>query len=56
MKRQALKIPPVRGGWVRTTISPVNDKNEFTFGITDILMFVALVVGTAAVARVLLAH
>jgi hypothetical protein len=56
MKRAAFKVHPSKGGWIRTTIAPINDRREATLGLSDVLMFMALVVGTVAVARVLLAH
>lgn len=56
MKRAAFKVNPGRGGWLRTTIAPLNHKHESTFGLTDVLLLSSLVLATVAVARVLLAH
>jgi len=56
MKRSAFKVQPAKGGWIRTTIAPINDRREVTFGVSDVVMFAALVVGMVAIARVLLAH
>ena len=43
-------------GFLRATLSPVNDKQEPTFGLLDALLIFALVTGSVAVARHLLAH
>jgi hypothetical protein len=56
MKRSAFKVQPGKGGWIRTTIAPINDRREVTFGVSEVVMFAALVLGMVAVARVLLAH
>jgi hypothetical protein len=56
MKRAAFKLHPTKGGWIRTTIAPINDKREARFGVLDILMFMALVAATIAIARLILAH
>lgn len=57
MKRAAFKLNPTKGGWIRTTIAPINDKqHEARFGVMDMLMFMALIGTTIAIARVVLAH
>ncbi len=56
MKHAGFKVQPDRGGWLRTTLCPINDKHESNFGLADILMFGALVCATIAIARVLIAH
>jgi hypothetical protein len=56
MKRAAFKVDPSKGGWIRTTLAPLNDKHASRFGIADVLMFFALVAAVVGVARVLLAH
>ena len=56
MKRSGFKVHPGKGGWIRTTIAPINDRREEMFGFSDVVMFAALVLGMVAVARVLLAH
>lgn len=56
MKRAAFKLQSGKGGWIRTTIAPINDKSEATFGFSDILMFTSLVAMMVALARILLAH
>jgi hypothetical protein len=56
MKRAGFKLQPDRGGWLRTTLCPINDKHESTFGAMDVCMFAALVLGTLAIARLLIAH
>lgn len=56
MKRADFKVLPSKGGWIRTTIAPVNDKHSASFGLTDVVMFSGLVLGVIAVARLLIAH
>jgi len=56
MKRASYRVHHGRGGWIRTTLSPINNKREGRFGAIDILMFVALVVLTIGAARFFLAH
>lgn len=56
MKRAAFKLDPCRGGWIRTTIAPLNDKHEARFSKMDMVMLFMLVTAVVAVARLLLAH
>jgi hypothetical protein len=57
MKRAGFKIQPEKGGWLRTTLWPVNHRHDVPFfRLVDILMFFALVGLTVAIARVVLAH
>ena len=56
MKRAAFKLQSVRGGWIRTTLAPLNDKRESTFGIVDALIFTTVIAVVIAAARLFLAH
>ena len=56
MKRAAFKLAPCKGGWIRTTIAPLNDKHEARFGAADAVMLLALVTAIVAVARILIAR
>jgi len=56
MKRAAFKVQPAKGGWIRTTIAPINDKQEIIFRPVDVLMLMALVAGIGAIARLYLAR
>ncbi|HWW01914.1 MAG TPA: hypothetical protein VNZ64_19600 [Candidatus Acidoferrum sp.] len=56
MKRAAFKLAPCKGGWIRTTIAPLNDKREARFGTVDVVMFSMLVTAIVAVARLLIAR
>jgi hypothetical protein len=56
MKRAAFKVHPDKGGWIRTTLAPINDRHEASLGVVDVVMFMALVLAVMAVARVLIAH
>ena len=55
MKRVSFRVHPERG-WIRTTISPINARNEGKFGAMDTLMFAALIAMVVAVARLFIAH
>ena len=55
MKRAYFKVHPEKG-WIRTTIAPINGKNEGRFGAMDTVLFAALVAMVVAAARVLIAH
>ena len=56
VKKAVSKGEPVRNGFIRRTLAPVNDKQEPTFGPLDAVLILALVTGSVAVARYLLAH
>ena len=56
MKRAEFKVLPGKGGWIHTTLAPINDKHSSSFGVADIVMLGALVVGIIAVARLFIAH
>jgi len=56
MKRASFKIQPDRQGWLRTTLWPISAKQNVRFGPLDVFMLLALVLGTVAVARLLIAH
>ena len=56
MKRAAFKLHPAKGGWIRTTLAPLNDKRDAHFGAMDMFMFFALVAIVVAVARALIAR
>lgn len=56
MKRAAYKLAPDRGGWLRTTLAPINDKDDIRFGGIDIVMFFCFVTATVVVARFFLAN
>lgn len=56
MKRATFKLDTCRGGWIRTTIAPLNDKREGRFGAVDAVMFFTLVGAVVAVARLLIAR
>jgi hypothetical protein len=55
MKRAGFQLHSERG-WIRTTLAPVNDKHEARFGVIDVVMFLALILGTVGIARLLIAH
>ncbi len=55
-KRGSIKLHPGRGGWIHTSIAPIQDKHEARFGVMDVAMFVGLVLGVVAIARFLIAH
>jgi hypothetical protein len=56
MKRATFKLQSVRGGWIRTTLAPLNDKHEAKFGVVDAVMFTVVIAFVIGVARIFLAH
>jgi len=56
MKQSGFKVQSERGGWIRTTLAPINDKTKSTFGAKDLVMFLGVVILVVVVARVCLAH
>lgn len=47
------KADPRKGGFIRSTIAPVNDKKEPGFGFWDVLELSAIVCGVLLVMRYL---
>jgi hypothetical protein len=56
MKSARFKVLSAKGGWIRTTIAPINERHGRTFGITDVVMLSALVFAVIAIARLFIAH
>jgi hypothetical protein len=56
MKQRSFKLQPDRGGWIRTTLAPINERTKNVFGAKDLAMFLAVVALVVVVARVCLAH
>jgi hypothetical protein len=56
MKHAAFKVHPAKGGWLRTTLAPINDRHDASIGVVQVLMFLSLVLAVGAIARVLIAH
>ena len=56
MRRAGFKLNPCKGGWIRTTLCPLNDRRDTRFGTMDFCMFFALVAVVVAIARVLIAR
>jgi hypothetical protein len=56
MKRAEFKVMPGKGGWIRTTIAPINDKHSGSFGMVDMVMFSSLILAVIAIARVFIAN
>ena len=56
MKQRSFKLQSERGGWIRTTLLPINDRTNVVFGAKEFAMFVGIVTLVVAVARVCLAH
>ena len=55
MKRASFRVGHGRGGWLRTTLAPLNDR-QTNFRTVDIVMFGTLIGAVVAIARVLIAH
>ncbi len=56
MKNRSFRVQPEKGGWIRTTLAPVNDRSESGFGAKDFIMFMAIVGMMVTLARLCLAH
>jgi len=56
MKQRGLKIQSERGGWIRTTLAPINDRAGSAFGVKELAMLLAIIALVVVVARVCLAH
>jgi hypothetical protein len=56
MNRAIFKAGPKKGGFIRSTLAPVNDKNDDRLGFLDVTLLIALIGGGIAVMRYLLAH
>jgi hypothetical protein len=56
MKQSSFKVRSERGGWIRTTLAPINEKAGTTFGTKEFFMLMGIVGLVVTVARVCLAH
>jgi uncharacterized ion transporter superfamily protein YfcC len=56
VKKAVTKVGRGKAGFIRNTIAPVHDDHDTRFGLVDVMMIVALIGGTVAIARLLLAH
>jgi hypothetical protein len=56
MKRALFRVDAGKGGFIRTTLSPVNEKSGPRLHVLDVVMVLALILGAVAVARVLVAR
>ena len=56
VKKAVTKGGRSKAGFIRSTISPVHDDHDSRFGLVDVMMIVALIGGTIAIARFFLAH
>jgi hypothetical protein len=56
VKKAVFKTDPARGGFISASIAPISRKNQRRFGPFDAVMFVALIVATIALMRLLLAR
>jgi hypothetical protein len=56
MPKVIYKADGTRRGFITAMLSPVNCRQEPTFGVRQTMWFMALTFGTVAVMRLLLAH
>ncbi len=56
MKQSSFKVQSERGGWIRTTLAPINDRTKVEFGAKDLAMFLAVVTLITVIARAFIAH
>jgi hypothetical protein len=56
VKKAVFRAESGKNGFIRATLTPVNDKNPTKFGWWDMITLAALIAGGLALARVLMAH
>lgn len=56
MKHTSFKLQSERGGWIRTTLAPINDRTVAPFGTKEFFMLMGIVGLVVLAARVCLAH
>jgi hypothetical protein len=56
VKKVVFRAEPGKTGFVRGTLPPLSHKHECTFGWWDMVTLAALIAGSLALARVLMAH
>jgi hypothetical protein len=56
VSRILFKADAGRSGFIKSTLAPIDSKNEARFGLFDVVLFMGLVVGVLAIVRLLLAH
>jgi hypothetical protein len=57
VKKAAFSLHPGKGGFIRTTLAPINErKDSHPVGFFEAMILVALVVGAVALARFFVAH
>ncbi len=56
VNKAVYKADPSRGGFIQATLAPVNRVHEPRFYPLDAVMILALILGTVAVMRYILAH
>jgi len=56
VKKAVTKGGRSKAGFIRSTVAPVHDDHDTRFGLVDVMMIVALIGGTVAIARFFLAH
>jgi len=56
VKKAAFRVTQGKSGFIRTILTPCNEKRDARFGWGDVVTLTALVVGIIALARIVLAH
>src|SRR5207237_4302917 len=56
VKKVVFRAQPGRDGFIRSTLTPLQQKQQTRFGWWDMVTLAALIVGALALARVLMAH
>jgi len=56
MKHTSFKLQSERGGWIRTTLAPINEKAAWPFGTKEFFMLMGIIGLVVVAARVCLAH
>ena len=56
VKKVVFRVAQGKSGFIRTILSPCNEKRDARFGWGDVVTLMALVIGILALARIILAH
>jgi hypothetical protein len=56
VKKAVMKTEPLKGGFIGSTIAPVNERHGLRFGFWDAVEIIILIVSLLFVMRLILAH
>jgi len=56
VKKAAFRVTQGKSGFIRTILTPCNEKRDAALWVGDVVTLMALVIGILALARIILAH